>query len=149
MDAALGIDIAKDKFDVVLLQHGQQSHKVFKNHLQGFQRLQAWLLKQGVKQLHACLEATGTYGEGLGEYLQQQGYMISLINPARSKTFGTSRLSRNKTDKVDAHSIALFCQTQSPEPRFGSISRTARTPGICETWLLSVFDTAGEMFLNV
>ena len=63
---ALGIDIAKLKFNVCLInQNGKLKHKVFPNNPPGFEQLLAWLTKHGVERVHACLEATGTYGEAL------------------------------------------------------------------------------------
>ncbi len=61
-----------------------------------------------------CLEATGQYGERVAECLHQQGYPVSVVNPARIKAFGQSQLRRNKTDKADALLIAQFCASQSP-----------------------------------
>jgi len=56
---ALGIDIAKDKFDVALLLEGKSKHKIFSNTSVGMEQLCEWLTKQEVGQVHACLEATG------------------------------------------------------------------------------------------
>ena len=113
---ALGIDIAKLKFDVCLLNpQGKLRHKVFPNTASGFSQLAMWLTKQGVtQQVHACLEATGTYGEALAYYLHQDGYTVSVVNPAAIKAFAGSRLSRTKTDRVDAELIARFCLAQQP-----------------------------------
>lgn len=117
-DPALGIDIAKLKFNACLIQHsGKLKHKVFPNTATGFEQLAAWLSKQGVERLHVCLEATGTYGEALSLFLHQAGHTVSLVNPAAIKAFAQSRLSRTKTDRVDAELIARFCQVQAP-PRW-------------------------------
>ena len=113
---ALGIDVAKDKLDVVLLNEASQEHGgVFANHLKGFQQLQHWLNKRVEGELHVCLEATGQYGEAVAEFLYQAGDTVSVVNPARIKAFAASRLSRQKTDQTDARLIALFCQSQRPE----------------------------------
>jgi len=37
-----------------------------------------------------------------------------ILNPAAVKAFAQSRLSRTKTDRVDAELIARFCQAQEP-----------------------------------
>lgn len=112
---ALGIDIAKLKFNVCLINiNGKLKHKVFPNSAPGFEQLREWLSKQGVKRVHACLEATGTYGEALSLFLHQAGHTVSVINPAAIKAFAGSRLSRTKTDKVDAELIARFCLAQVP-----------------------------------
>jgi transposase len=64
--------------------------------------------------LHACLEATGCYGEALALFLHQQGVRVSVVNPARIKAFAQSELLRNKTDKADAALIARFCAAHQP-----------------------------------
>jgi len=111
----LGIDISKWKFNVCLINSsGKLRHKVFPNTATGFEQLLAWLSKQGVASVHACLEATGTYGEPLALFLIEAGHTVSLINPAAIKAFAQSRLSRTKTDRVDAELIARFTQAQEP-----------------------------------
>ena len=81
----LGIDIAKVKFNVCLLQlTGKLQHKVFPNNTAGFAQLQQWLEKLSLPQVHACLEATGTYGEALSHYLHDHGHTVSVMNPADS-----------------------------------------------------------------
>lgn len=112
----LGIDVAKDKLDVVLINAAQHTHSsVFTNNAQGFEQLQRWLSKRLDGDLHACLEATGHYGEAVAEFLHQAGHTVSVVNPARIKAFAASRLSRQKTDQTDAKLIALFCQSQHPQ----------------------------------
>jgi len=114
---ALGIDIAKLKFDVCLMNtEGKLRHKVFPNTLPGFAQLTMWLTKQGATppEVHACMEATGTYGEALAYHLHAAGHIVSVINPAAVKAFAGSRLSRTKTDRVDAELIARFCAAQQP-----------------------------------
>lgn len=114
-EPALGIDIAKLKFDVCLMNaEGKLKHKVFPNTAAGFAQLVAWLTKQRVERVHACMEATGTYGEALAYHLHAAGQMVSVVNPAAIKAFAGSRLSRTKTDKVDAELIARFCHAQQP-----------------------------------
>jgi transposase len=114
-DPELGIDIAKLKFNVCLITtSGKLKHKVFSNTAAGFEQLSEWLLRQGIQCVHACLEATGTYGEALSLFLHQAGHRVSVVNPAAIKAFAGSRLSRTKTDRVDAELIARFCQAQAP-----------------------------------
>lgn len=111
----LGIDIAKQKFDVALLADGKTKHKACKNSVEGFEILMIWLEKQGIKRVHACLEATGTYGEDLAIYLHEAGHAVSIVNPARIKGFAQSELIRTKTDKIDAGVIARLCLVMKPE----------------------------------
>lgn len=112
---ALGIDIAKLKFNVCLIREdGRLRHKVFANTQVGFSQLSTWLSNNNASQIHACLEATGTYGEALATYLADAGHRVSVINPAAIKAYAGCQLSRTKTDKVDAELIARFCLTQDP-----------------------------------
>jgi transposase len=110
----LGIDIAKQKFDVALLVDGKTKHKTCKNSAEGFETLMIWLERQGIQKVHACLEATGNYGEDLAIYLHEAGHTVSIVNPARIKGFGQSELIRTKTDKIDAALIARFCLAMKP-----------------------------------
>jgi transposase len=115
-EAVLGIDIAKQKFDAALLVGGRTKHKVCKNSTEGFETLRLWLEKQEVGKAHACLEATGNYGEDLAIYLHEAGHIVSIVNPARIKGFAQSELLRTKTDKLDAALIARFCLAMNPGP---------------------------------
>lgn len=111
----IGIDISKLKFDLCLLrENGKLKHKVFPNTAAGLLQLSAWLTQQKVERAHACLEATGTYGEALATYLFDAGHVVSVVNPAAIKAYAQSHLSRTKTDKADATLIARFCQERKP-----------------------------------
>ena len=116
MNSYLGIDVSKAWLDVVLLREGHEAEAGrFDNSDPGFRRLHHFLKKRKVKTLHACLEATGYYGDPLAQFLHQAGYSVSVVNPARIKGYADSRLSRTKTDSRDAALIADFCRTQQPE----------------------------------
>jgi transposase len=113
----LGIDIAKERFETALLVvNSKIKSKSFKNTAEGFEYLSLWLGKQGIQKVHACLEATGNYGEDLAIYLHEAGHVVSVVNPARIKGFAQSELIRTKTDKVDAGIIARFCLAMEPGP---------------------------------
>jgi transposase len=114
--AILGIDIAKKKFDVALLVDGKYKHKTIANTQPGFEELGAWLSKKDIHEVHACMEATGNFWEALATYLYDAGHVVSVVNPARIKSFGESELSRTKTDKTDAKLIARFCEAMKPTP---------------------------------
>ena len=114
-EPVLGIAIAKLKFNVCLINtKGKLKHKVFPNHATGFEQLTQWLSKLGLQCVHACLEATGTSSEALALHLHDSGQTVSLINPAATKAFAQSCLSRTKTDRVDAELSARFCLAQAP-----------------------------------
>src|ERR1044071_579249 len=111
---SLGIDISKDSFHVELSFNEKLRHRRFANRQEGFVDLSAWLTKHKTAQVHACLEATGPYSEGLALYLHQQGHTVSVVNPAQIKAFGQSELLRNKDDRPDAGLIRRFCEKQQP-----------------------------------
>ena len=110
----LGIDISKASFHVELSLNEKLRHRKFTNRKEGFSELGNWLVKHKVKQVHACLEATGPYGEELASYLYQQGHTVSIVNPLQIKAFGQSELLRNKDDRPDAGLIRRFCEKQRP-----------------------------------
>lgn len=114
--AYLGIDIAKNTFDVALLwQDTKPRHKRFENTSEGFSKLDVYLQQQGVQELHACLEATGHYGDALARHLFHRGYKVSVVNPAGPHAFARAQLSRTKTDKADSIRIAQFCLAHQPQ----------------------------------
>lgn len=112
----LGIDISKATFDVALLQDDslKPTHKRFANSEVGFRHLAAWLQSHKTPPVHACMEATGTYGEALATFLHEQGHKVSVVNPAQIYHFAQTSLSRTKTDKADAEHIAQFCRLHQP-----------------------------------
>lgn len=117
----LGLDIAKSKFNACLLREGgKDRHKVFPNNPQGFAQLSDWLKQQGVTQVHACLEATGTYGDALATYLHGRDHLVSVVNPAAIKAYAQSHLSRYP-DRPRGRRLD------------GLILRGAQTPGVAST----------------
>lgn len=111
----LGIDVAKKKLDVCLMFDGKVLMKKFDNSIKGFRLLAGWLASLKIEQVHACLEATGTYGEAVSEFLYEHGHRVSVVNPFRISAFAKSDLKRNKTDTADARTIAEFCRVKDPK----------------------------------
>lgn len=112
----VGVDISKKSFHIAVLAGEKRLNKVFENSPAGHQDLQSWLLKKGVSQSDSqvCMEATSTYYEALALALADAGWRVSVVNPLRIKAFAESQLMRQKTDKADAQTIALFCAQQEP-----------------------------------
>ena len=107
----IGIDISKDHLDVALLRAGQSN--IFKdkkvgNSFKGFDEIQRWLSKQGVKQGDClfCMEHTGTYGLLLFAWLSQLG--IDYCVESGMKIKRSAGITRGKNDKVDARRIADY-----------------------------------------
>lgn len=111
----LGIDIAKASYQVSLKRpDGKRRNKSFRNTAAGHTGLLEWLTRQAPDTVHACLEATGTYGEAVATALADAGHRVSLMNPAAVKAFAQSQLRRTKTDGVDAEVLADFCAAMTP-----------------------------------
>lgn len=106
----IGIDVAKDKFDVCLLANTGKSHEgMFNNTEAGYKSFIKWI-KLSAETCWICMEATGQYSEVLAEHLVSKGYKVSVENPVKIKYFTKAKLSRNKNDKVDARLIAEYAQ---------------------------------------
>jgi transposase len=113
----VGIDISKLKFDACLLIPGAKPvYAVFSNDQTGYAKLLAWLEFRQALDAHLCMEATGVYGLALANVLHGSKMLASVVNPFMVKAFGQSELSRNKTDRADAHLIARFCISKMPRP---------------------------------
>jgi transposase len=110
----LGIDVAKATLVVVLLVAERQQRAEFANTAAGHAKLRSWLAKRCPAPVHACLEATGTYGDDLAQALYDAGQTVSVVNPARIAAYATVQAARHKTDQVDAALIARYCQREPP-----------------------------------
>jgi transposase len=116
MQAVVGVDIAKDSFDVTLLDEaGCKRRKHGVNSAAGFKQLHDWLQRHTTGEVHVCMESTSVYWEALAEYLHETGYQVSVVNPARIKGYALSQMRRSKTDPLDGDVIADFCRTQQPK----------------------------------
>jgi transposase len=118
----IGVDVGKDELVTALTnREGNISGKPksFPNNLGGFKRIQKWAKRIGkemsVDAFHLCMEATGIYGEKLAFYFyREDGFTVSVINPAQIHSFARATLKRTKTDKVDAELIAVYAAIQKP-----------------------------------
>ena len=132
-DAILGIDVAKAKLDIAIRYgDGKTRSKVVDITPDGFKALVDWVKKQHDGSLHICMEATGIYWEAVAESLADQGYVVSVVNPAQIKAYGSSQLTRGKTDKQDAKLIAAYCASQHPhawQPPAAGLRELRALPG--------------------
>jgi transposase len=104
----LGIDVSKKDLSLALIFKDSSKKLKISNDLKGFKDLTAWLEKQNIPHLKACMEATGSYGEEIADYLYEQGHDVHVVNPACIKAFAKSKLNRHKTDEVDSLLIAEY-----------------------------------------
>ena len=105
----IGIDISKSTFDVALLVNNDYRSHQFTNDLSGFSQLSKWV-KTFKQPAYFCLEATGIYGLALAKYLYHKNQKVIVANPIQTHAFAKMEMSRNKTDKADAMSIARYCK---------------------------------------
>jgi transposase len=114
----VGIDVSKDKLDACLLRPiGKPLWQVFKNDPKGHSKLIRWAQhKAEGAELHFCMESTGSYSQGMALFLAEGGHLVSVVNPHSVRHYAIAQGTGNKTDPVDAHSIADYCRTQCPPP---------------------------------
>lgn len=111
---ALGVDVSKAKLDCALALGAKFRNKVFANNPAGWTELTAWLCVHAPHGVHACMEATGTYFEGIAQHMADSGQTVSVINPALAHAHGQSLGLRSKTDAIDARLLANFCREKQP-----------------------------------
>lgn len=114
----IGIDVSKETLEVCsqTLQ-GKPKRKTFDNTAAGFSKLLRWIRPLYPEaSLHFTLEATGAYSDGIAFFLVEAEEKVSVLNPARIKFAASGWGVGNKTDKVDAHTIATFCRKEEPPP---------------------------------
>src|SRR4051812_23157652 len=115
-NAVLGIDVSKTTLDTSLLAGAKPRSRSFANSPDGWRKLIAWLTEHKIRQVHACLEATGHYSLGIALALHEAGHIVSLVNPAQIRDFARTKLGRNKTDQVDAAHIREYAELFKPHP---------------------------------
>ena len=110
----VGIDVAKDKHDCFITNSdGEALFNVFTipNNADGFHNLYQKIssLTNDFSNVKVGLEATGHYNYNLLGFLMDKGLPTFVINPLHTNLFRKSlSLRQTKTDKVDAHTIALM-----------------------------------------
>ena len=104
----IGIDVSKNKLDCLWFRdyrNNKMKTKVFINTTAGHEALMQWVVKQTqqpITEAHFVMEATGIYHETLAYLLFEAGAQVSVINPARLKSYAKSLGVRTKTDKQDS-----------------------------------------------
>lgn len=106
----VGIDVAKDWFDVAVL--GEKITVQFANTKSGITKL----VKQ-MRVLHPSLivvEATGGYEETLVLALFEAGLPVALVSPQRVRQYAKAKGQLAKTDPLDAHLLAEYGKAIQP-----------------------------------
>lgn len=110
----VGIDVAKDKHDCFICNSEAKvlfSPFTIPNSIVGFNDLYEKIksVSDDLSKVKVGLEATGHYSYNLLGYLLDKGCPTFVINPLHTNLYRKSlSLRKTKTDKVDAHTIAMM-----------------------------------------
>jgi transposase len=121
MERFVGIDVAKETFDLCILPEGTLQHQ--ENNPKGVR-----LTVEALKALNPTLivmEATGGYETLLAAELQAANLPVAIVNPRRIRDFARACGRMAKTDRIDARTIAEFAATLRP-PVQGLLDRQSR-----------------------
>jgi transposase len=109
-DAYVGIDVAKNHWDVYLLPVDRWLQVPAND--EGMEKLLAELRPLG--RVLVVMEATGGYERRLAGDLMTAGLEVAVVNPRQARDFAKSMGELAKTDKIDARTLALFGQAVPP-----------------------------------
>jgi len=112
MRNCIGIDVAKQYFDLHSLKTGQDRR--MENSNDGIRQCVA--LCNEIRPKLIAMEATGGYELALAATLQAEGFAVAVVNPRRIRDFAKAAGQIAKTDKLDARIIAQFAATMEPMP---------------------------------
>jgi transposase len=104
----IGIDMAKKKFDYCIIDSELSVIKrgILINNIYGFSEFLRIVRNYGNTKIG--IESTGIYHVNLYTYLINNNCNIILLNPMETKLLKSSRIRKNKTDKIDAEAIAKY-----------------------------------------
>jgi len=109
-----GIDVAKDRLDVVLRPSGQYVEAT--NDERGIRSVVRRLRKEDVAL--AVLEATGGLEQPAAAALALAGVPVAIVNPRQIRDFAKATGKLAKTDRIDAAVLAhFFAEAVRPQPR--------------------------------
>ena len=114
----LGIDVSKAKLDCALIRpdSDKKLNKSFPNSTDGVAALLTWLSSRSVARadLSILMEPTGVYHELAALALVEAGCTVSLVNPARLRSYASAIGVASKTDYIDSVVLARFGASEHP-----------------------------------
>lgn len=120
----VGVDISKDTFHAAVTAQrlwGQEWRKLpcasFEHSAAGLRSLLSWLKTHSAAPESldgVCIESTGRLAQQFVTLAKGRLGAVSIINPARSKSFIESLGFKHKNDSVDAQLLAYFGQHMRP-----------------------------------
>src|SRR5688500_17230904 len=117
----LGIDVSKDKLDCATVSEDTGAvldQRPFSNTAAGIESLVRWAQKISGPEpagIHAIIEATAAYHERAAHALVAAGLIVSVVNPARVRSFARGVAVLGKTDRLDALVLARFGRLARPK----------------------------------
>ena len=108
-----GIDVAKDRLDVVIRPSGEYLEAT--NDERGIGSVVSRL--RGENTALVVLEATGSMEQPAAAALAVAGVPVAIVNPRQVRDFAKATGRLAKTDRIDAAVLAHFAEAVRPEPR--------------------------------
>jgi len=106
----VGVDVSKDKIDIIFYIKKKRYHYKFDNKKSGFVNLNTLLKKRfNVKKVIIAMESTGHYHINLADYCVYNKYDVYILNPKKVKDF-ISSMYEMKTDKNDSKAILEYLE---------------------------------------
>lgn len=107
----IGIDVSKDTLDVFISPISK--HMQFKNDVKGIKQLTKKF--DLFTPVTIVMEATGGYERPVAQALAKANFTVAVLNPRQIRDFAKALGKLAKTDKIDAHIIALFAEKMQPK----------------------------------
>lgn len=111
MSTWIGIDVSKETLDFAWILDSVKAHQKVPNSEKGFMQM----LEAAPADSCYVMEATGSYYINVALFLHEKGLHVAVVNPIRIRGHMKADMSRTKTDKADAHSIARFGEEKRPQ----------------------------------
>jgi transposase len=104
-----GIDVGSEELILVIRKNGKSHNpQKFANSPADHDRLVKKLLN--LPGIIVCLEATGSYYLDVSVVLHDAGVSLMVVNPKSSHNFSKILMKNNKTDAVDADTLAQYAE---------------------------------------
>lgn len=112
----VGVDVAQKELVVCLGRMTEDftnelyAHKTFANTASGFKSLITWVKKMTdtIVPVRYVMEATGVYHESFAYFLDEKGYLVTIILPNKISNYARTLDIKTVTDKTASEAIALF-----------------------------------------
>ena len=117
----VGLDISKATMDACIVTAKGRLQRQFANSPRGVDQLYDWMLAKcptaqpAASDALVVMEATGTYHTLPAFILHGLGVRVAVANPYRARKFADAFGFLSKTDKADAHSLAMLGERADPQ----------------------------------